>query len=142
VDDIPLGALAGNLDFDSPASPSPDIMAQPAFRARQGERRGVFSFFAIFSVLALVLLSISVLGSNQKPRRPAAIFEELDHVDLDDVHEVKKLLTSKVRASAAGDQYLYVHFLCPYSWPKMLTTSATRTESGWARLISLDLSWR
>lgn len=81
-------------------------MAQPLFTDRNGQRRGVFSIFAIFSFLALILLSISVLSSNQKPRYPAANFEELGHVDLDDPQEVKKLLTSKVRASAVGDQYL------------------------------------
>jgi hypothetical protein len=81
-------------------------MAQPVFRERNGQRRGVFGIFAIFSVLALLLLSISVLSSNQKPRYPAAGFEELGDVDLDDANEVKKLLTSKVRASAVGDQYL------------------------------------
>lgn len=81
-------------------------MAQTMFGNRHGQRRGVFSIFAIFSVLALVLLSISVLSSNQKPRIPAANFEELGDVDLDDPQEVKKLLTSKVRASAVGDQYL------------------------------------
>ncbi|KAI7786068.1 neutral ceramidase [Diaporthe eres] len=81
-------------------------MAQPLFTDRNAQRRGVFSIFAIFSLLALLLLSISVLSSNQKPRYPAANFEELGHVDLDDPQEVKKLLTSKVRASAVGDQYL------------------------------------
>lgn len=81
-------------------------MAQPVFMNHNGQRRGVFSIFAIFSVLALVLLSISVLSSNQKPRVPTANFEELGDVDLDDVQEVKKLLTSKVRASAVGDEYL------------------------------------
>lgn len=81
-------------------------MAQPLFTHPNGQRRGVFSIFAIFSFLALLLLSISVLSSNQKPRYPAANFEELGDVDLDDAQEVKKLLTSKVRASAAGDQYL------------------------------------
>lgn len=81
-------------------------MARPVFANRNGDRRGVFSFFAIFSVLALLLLSISVLSSNQKPRYPASNFEELGDVDLDDAQEVKKLLTSKVRASAVGDEYL------------------------------------
>lgn len=81
-------------------------MARPVFANRNGDRRGVFGFFAMFSVLALLLLSISVLSSNQKPRYPAANFEELGDVDLGDAQEVKKLLTSKVRASAAGDQYL------------------------------------
>lgn len=81
-------------------------MAQPMFRERGGQRRGVFSIFAIFSVLALLLLSISVLSSNQKPRHPAPSFEDLGDIDLEDADEVKKLLTSKVRASAVGDQYL------------------------------------
>lgn len=81
-------------------------MAQPVFGHRNGNRRGVFGIFAIFSFLALLLLSVSVLSSNQKPRYPAANLEELGHVDLDDPQEVKKLLASKVRASAAGDQYL------------------------------------
>lgn len=81
-------------------------MVQSMFRDRNGHRRGVFSILAAFSVLAMVLLSISVLSSNEKPRFPAASFEELGDVDLDDPQEVKKLLTSKVRASAAGDQYL------------------------------------
>lgn len=81
-------------------------MAQPVFRERNVQRRGVFGIFAILSVLALLLLSISVLSSNQKPRHLAASFEELGDVDLDDAQEVKKLLTSKARASAVGDQYL------------------------------------
>lgn len=81
-------------------------MAPTVFGERRGQRRGVFGIFALLSVLALLLLSISVLSSNQKPRHPAPSFEELGHVDLGDADEVKKLLTSKVRASAVGDQYL------------------------------------
>lgn len=81
-------------------------MAQNPFKERAPPRRGAFSLFALFSVIALGLLAISVLSSNQQPRVPGTTFEELGDVDLDDVEEVRKLLASKVRGSATGDQYL------------------------------------
>ncbi|KUI69634.1 Neutral ceramidase [Cytospora mali] len=81
-------------------------MAQTLYKDPAAPRRGLTSLFALFSVIALGLLSISVLSSNQKPRTPATAFEEAGAVDFDDAEEVKKLLTSKVRVSATGDQYL------------------------------------
>lgn len=80
-------------------------MVQTLIKDRAAPRRGMFCLFAFFSFIALGLLAISVLSSNQKPRTPATTFEGLGDVDLDDTEEVRKLLASKVRASA-GDQYL------------------------------------
>lgn len=81
-------------------------MAQIIFNERAAPRRGTFSLLALFSVIALGLLAISVLSSNQKVRIPAAGFGETGDIDLDDAEEVRKLLASKVRNSATGDQYL------------------------------------
>lgn len=81
-------------------------MTQPIFKERDAPRRGTFSILALFSFVTLGLLAISVLSSNQKPKVPATGFEEVGDVDFDDAEEVRKLLTSKVRGSATGDQYL------------------------------------
>lgn len=81
-------------------------MAQTLFKERAAPRRGAFSLLALFSVIALGLLAISVLSSDQKPRVPGTTFEEVGDIDLDDTEEVRKLLASKVRGSATGDQYL------------------------------------
>lgn len=78
------------------------MMARPLLQERtRAPRRDWFSLFALFSVVILGLLAISVLSSNQAP----AAFEEVDGVDFDNVEEVKTFLTSKIRASA-GDEYL------------------------------------
>lgn len=81
-------------------------MNQTISKERDAPRRGIFSILALFSVIALGLLTISVLSSNQTPKVPATGSEEVGDVNFDDAEEVRKLLTSKVRGSATGDQYL------------------------------------
>lgn len=74
---------------------------------RVAPRRNVFGVFALFSFVALFLLALSVLGSNQQPRQGAASpSEEVNDVDFDDADQVTEFLTSKVRQSATGDQFL------------------------------------
>lgn len=80
-------------------------MAPPIHTDRVSPRRNLFSFFAVFSVIVLGLLAISVLQTGQEARRFAPTLEELDDIDFDNHEEVKEFLASKVRASA-GDQYL------------------------------------
>lgn len=80
-------------------------MARPAFTERAAPRRSMFSIFALFSVLVLGILALSVLHSDQETRRFAPTLEELDDIDFDNHEEVKEFLAAKVRASA-GDQYL------------------------------------
>lgn len=81
-------------------------MASPVFSERAARRRSIFSsIFALFSVVVLGLLALSVLHSGQGPKRFAPTLEELDDIDFDNHEEVKEFLASKVRASA-GDQYL------------------------------------
>lgn len=76
--------------------------------------RGIFSFFALFSVVALCLLAVSVLDTIKQARsRFAATLEELqlEGIDLDEADEAAAdFLKSKVRASA-GDEYLYASSL-------------------------------
>lgn len=80
-------------------------MAHPVYKKRAAPRRSLFSIFALFSVVALGLLAVSVLNGHQNPRSFAPTLEELDDVDFDNIEETKKFLTSKVRAST-GDEYL------------------------------------
>lgn len=81
-------------------------MAPLVHRDRASPRRNLASIFALFSVIVLGLLAISVLHTGQEARRFAPTLEELDDIDFDNHEEVKEFLASKVRASAAGDQYL------------------------------------
>lgn len=81
-------------------------MTQTTFNERAAPRRGAFSLLALLSVVALGLLAISVLSSNQKPRIPTTGFEEVGDIDLDDAEEARKLLASKIRGSVTGDRYL------------------------------------
>lgn len=81
-------------------------MESLASRERGARRNGIFSIFALFSVVALGLLAISVRNTKQVPARFVATSEELQGTDFDNVEEVADLLKSKVRATA-GDQYLY-----------------------------------
>lgn len=81
-------------------------MAEPLIDNRTAPRRGTFSLYALFSVIALGLLTISVLSSNQRPAVPATTFEQVGDVDFDDAQQVTKLLISKLRDTAVGDQYL------------------------------------
>lgn len=80
-------------------------MAPAVFKERAVPRRSIFSFFALFSVIVLGLLAVSVLNSNPNPRSFKPTLEELDDIDFDNHEEVKEFLASKVRASA-GDEYL------------------------------------
>lgn len=73
---------------------------------RVAPRRSVFSVFALVSFIALFLLALSVLSSNQDPRKVVSPFEEVNDVDFDNADEVTEFLTSKVRQSATGDEFL------------------------------------
>lgn len=74
---------------------------------RVAPRRSVFSVFALVSFIALFLLALSVLSSNQQdPRKVVSPFEEVNDVDFDNADEVTEFLTSKVRQSATGDEFL------------------------------------
>lgn len=81
------------------------IMAPTVLKERSAPRRSIFSILALFSVIVLGLLAVSVLNSDQNPRSFKPTLQELDDVDFDNHEEVKQFLASKVRASA-GDQYL------------------------------------
>lgn len=81
-------------------------MESPVSKESGPRRRGTFSIFALFSVVALGLLAASVLNTKQAPRKFAATLEELDGAGFDNVEEAAGFLKSKVRASA-GDEYLY-----------------------------------
>lgn len=119
-------------------------MGKPLFTDRAAPRRGTFSLFALVSVIALGLLTISILSSNQERKRPATAFEELGDVDLDNAEEVKKLLTSKVQSATTGDQYLSVlplKLISRSSLPHAYDTPIF-TESESARPTSPDLSWK
>lgn len=80
-------------------------MAPTVLQARSVPGRTAFSVFALFSVIVLGLLALSVLDSNPNPRSFKPTLEELDDIDFDNHEEVKQFLASKVRA-AAGDEYL------------------------------------
>lgn len=81
-------------------------MEQPVFKGRAAPRRGVFSIFALLSVVALGLLAISVLSTAQAPSKFAHTFEDVAGIDFDNADEATQFLASKVRASA-GDEFLY-----------------------------------
>lgn len=81
-------------------------MAPYSPKDRVAPRRNVFGIFAFFSFIALFLLALSVLGSNQQPRKAVSPFEEVNDVDFDNAEEVTEFLTSKIRQSATGDQFL------------------------------------
>lgn len=87
-------------------------MEGPLFKERGARRRGLFSVFALFSVIFLSLLAVSAFSNKQDPRKFAVTLEELDGIDLDNVDEAAAFLKSKVRASP-GDEYLYAS--SPYS---------------------------
>lgn len=77
----------------------------PEQHDRVAPRRRVFSAFAFFSFIALFLLALSVLNSNQQLTSPFENAED-HHVDWDSADSVTEFLTSKVRQSATGDQFL------------------------------------
>lgn len=79
-------------------------MAPLTHSSRAPPRRNLFSAVALFSVLVLGILAVSVLHAGQE-RRFAPSLEELEDIDFENHEEVKEFLASKVRASA-GDQYL------------------------------------
>lgn len=80
-------------------------MAPYSPKERVAPRRNVFGIFAFFFI-ALFLLALSVLSSNQQPRKAVSPFEEVNDVDFDNAEEVTEFLTSKIRQSATGDQFL------------------------------------
>lgn len=79
-------------------------MAHTVFRERAAPRRAIINIFALFSVIILGLLTISVVTTKQGPRF-APILEEVDGINFDNVQEATEFLKSKVRASA-GDEFL------------------------------------
>lgn len=80
-------------------------MAPAGFKERAAPRRSIFSILALFSVIVLGLLAVSILNSDTSPTAFKPTLEELDDIDFDNHEEVKQFLASKVRASA-GDEYL------------------------------------
>lgn len=81
-------------------------MAASTLAERVAPRRSAFSVVAFFSFIALFLLALSVLSGDQQPRKVVSPFEEVNGVDFDNAEEVTEFLTSKVRQSATGDQFL------------------------------------
>lgn len=80
-------------------------MAPAVRKDRAAPRRSIFSLLALFSVIVLGLLAVSILNSDAGPTAFKPTLEELDDIDFDNHEEVKQFLASKVRASA-GDEYL------------------------------------
>lgn len=79
--------------------------AVSVMKDRAAPRRSISSILALFSVIVLGLLAVSILNSDSSPTAFKPTLEELDDIDFDNHEEVKQFLASKIRASA-GDEYL------------------------------------